>query len=50
LVERGWRREAGVFNAEARRFGEHAELHRRFSTRMALKAKVELAEEAEVSP
>jgi hypothetical protein len=49
-IERGWRRGAGVFNAEARRFGEYAELHKSFSTRMALKAKAELAEEAEASP
>jgi tRNA isopentenyl-2-thiomethyl-A-37 hydroxylase MiaE len=40
----------GVFNAEARRFGEYAELHKNFSTRMALNAKVEFAEEAEASP
>jgi hypothetical protein len=40
----------GVVNPEARRFGEYAELHRRFSSRMALKAKAELAEEAEASP
>ena len=50
LVERGWRRGAGVFNAEARRFGEYTELHKRFSSRMALEAKAEFAEEAEASP